>query len=910
MKGIIFIFILLSLSKNLLAEAPPVVIKGDKNFYEIGLNLDILEDPKGKLTINDVNGPEWKEKFKMSQSKMPDFGFSKSTFWARLKVKNGDNPIKLFFVSDYYQQDYFSFFRKENGAWNPLNMGDKFKFVKRKIKSRSFVIPLIFKKEETFYFKIKGAYNRFDLKIINPESFIEREYGNTIIHGLFFGAIFLLTFYNLFIYLLTKELSYLLYVIWVFSFACLEGAMSGYGFQFFFGNFPTYSNEGTSFWGNISISSGVLFSISYLKIKDNSKIIYWSGLVLAFIALILSFLSLTIIPYNLSLILVNSLYLLACPFAAVASTSSLLRGYRPAIYYIIGGFAFIFGGIISASANLGMLPAGKFTDLAPLVGIIFMMGTFAIGLGAKVKELMNETIHSQRRALEAEKEKSGLQENYSKDLERLVKAKTRELEIEKMSIENMMDQTYEQKLARDQLLSNLGQGYLTFNKEGVVLGGATQVTEELLETSLFESEVEGLKIWDTLFKDQNKKVNFKKWVEKIFEAKFSFQDLKQLAPKSFEGTKDKHIELDFRPIYKEDSKSRIDKMIMIASDITHEVKLKKQLEKDKEATEFVNKCLQNPLEFVDLIFDSSTIIQDYKLDLKYKKSELFRGFHTLKARFGQFSLKSLTTLINDIETAISREKFEEMDSSIEIFDLEFKNFVKKNRLIVEAANKFLVEEGNAVQVPEIIKKAKEFGDINKYIDFVRSEYLLSDLKTKFERYIPLTEEIAERQGKSINFQISGDKVLVDTNRYSNFINSSIHLFRNMVDHGIESEDERIEKAKPQKGNIKVHFKLNSGDFEIILQDDGEGINPERVKEKAVKKGLKSEKDLSQVKSEEIVDLIFLPGLSTKEEVTEVSGRGIGMDAIRDEVKRLGGTISVSSEVDEGTTFVIKLPVFS
>jgi two-component system chemotaxis sensor kinase CheA len=94
------------------------------------------------------------------------------------------------------------------------------------------------------------------------------------------------------------------------------------------------------------------------------------------------------------------------------------------------------------------------------------------------------------------------------------------------------------------------------------------------------------------------------------------------------------------------------------------------------------------------------------------------------------------------------------------------------------------------------------------------------------------DEIAERQGKAIDVEISGDKILVDTNRYSSFINTSIHLFRNMVDHGIESEDERIEKTKPQRGIINVNFELNSGTFDIILKDDGQGIDPDRVRKKA------------------------------------------------------------------------------
>ena len=491
----------------------------------------------------------------------------------------------------------------------------------------------------------------------------------------------------------------------------------------------------------------------------------------------------------------------------------------------------------------------------------------------------------------------------------LIKKKTDELELEKIGLEMLYETYYEQKKSRDLLLGSLNQGYLTFNREGIVQEGTTKVTEDLLETSFFESEVKKLKVWDILFKKQEQNDNFKKWIDKIFEGRFSFRDLKQLAPKSFEGSKGKYIELEFRPIYEEGSKRKIDKVIMIASDKTHELELKNKLLADKESIEFVSKCLQNPLEFVDLIFDSTSLIQEFKFEKKsFDKGELFRNFHTIKARFGQFSLKSLTNIINDIESAISNEEFGNIEAYVDTFDLELKDFVKKNRLIVEAANKFLVEEGNAIQVPEIIEKAQEFKDINQYIDFVKTEYLLTDLKTKFLRYIPLVDEIAERQGKAINVEISGDKILVDTNKYSNFINSSIHLFRNMVDHGIESEGERIEKTKPQKGKIKVDFKLNDGGFEIVIQDDGQGIDPVRVKEKAIEKGLKSEEELSLIKDEKVVDMIFMPGLSTKEVVTEVSGRGVGMDAVRDEVNKLKGEISVSSKIDEGTRFVIKLPV--
>ena len=461
-----------------------------------------------------------------------------------------------------------------------------------------------------------------------------------------------------------------------------------------------------------------------------------------------------------------------------------------------------------------------------------------------------------------------------------------------------------EKTKIQRLLDNLGQGFMVLDEKGIIQEGATEITK-----SFFNIDPVGKTLPEVLKLPKERKESFDKWLKNIWRGSLAFQDLKILGPRSFE-LKDRYIELDYKPIYIDDSKRKIDKVITIASDKTHEFKLKKQLEKDKENTEFINKCLQNPLEFVDLIFDSTALIQEYDFETKEDKSKNFRKFHTLKARFGQFSLKSITSSINGIETAISEENFEEVHSSIESFDLTLRDFVKKNRLIVEAANKFLVDEGNAVQVPEIIRKAKEIGDIEKYIDFVKKEYLLSDIKTKFERYIPLANEIAERQGKAIDFQIYGDKVLVDTYRYSNFINTAIHLIRNIVDHGIEPEDERTKKNKPNKGNIKLNFKLIGENFEIHLNDDGQGIDLKKIKEKAIEKGLVSEKDLLRIEAENIMDMIFLPGLSTKEEVTEVSGRGVGMDAVKEEIEKLGGKISVSSKINEGTTFVIQLPVLS
>ena len=130
----------------------------------------------------------------------------------------------------------------------------------------------------------------------------------------------------------------------------------------------------------------------------------------------------------------------------------------------------------------------------------------------------------------------------------------------------------------------------------------------------------------------------------------------------------------------------------------------------------------------------------------------------------------------------------------------------------------------------------------------------------------------------------------------------------MVDHGIESEAERIEKHKGKSGIITVQSKVNGESFELRIFDDGRGIDHNQVKKQLIKKGLKVEDDFSDIKPEDIIQFIFLPNFSTKEEVSQISGRGIGMDAVKVEVEKLGGEIKVSSRVEEGTSVIFELPI--
>ena len=318
----------------------------------------------------------------------------------------------------------------------------------------------------------------------------------------------------------------------------------------------------------------------------------------------------------------------------------------------------------------------------------------------------------------------------------------------------------------------------------------------------------------------------------------------------------------------------------------------------------------SPAEFVDLLDDTYQFLDSYYEGRENKPETLFRTFHTFKARYSQYGLRSITHLLNTIETTISENNLDPLESEVKKFEFQLKSFLKENRLIVEAANRFLADEGSTVQISDIINNTEGYKIDKNYMNLLMKNYLLTDIKKKFEKYRPLIFELASKQGKKVDLHIYGDEIKVDEKKYSDFIKNTIHLFRNMVDHGIEPEKERINLTKDEVGKIEIDFRLKSDSFIVKFFDDGSGINPESIKGKLIEKGLKREEDLEDINQQSLVEMIFMPGFSTKEELTDVSGRGVGLDAVKTEVEKLGGSISVHSRVGEGTLFVIELPLLN
>ncbi len=869
-KFILIFFTLFSISKPLLAKAPPVILVDGKEFYEIGLNLDILEDPTGKLTIDDVNGPEWAGKFKRNKDQVANFGFSKSAFWARFKVKEKQRKEKSKWILSFnwYEQDEIKFIRKNKGAWKISTTGDFYSSSTREISSRSFSFDFIPKKNDFYFIRVKGSLSKIDLSIKSLKRHREDEVKENLIFGLFFGFLSCLIVYNLIIYLSTRSLSFIFYSFCYICFGLVLSIVFGFSQVYLAPNSMWMNNNGIGFFIGLACTFWYLFLISYLQLYKENSLIFKSSLFFTFTGFLVS-ISSVIFPISINLKIYIPLSGISILYSLVPSFHRYKAGFHLAKYLIFGILFTSFFIILINLSTLGLIPTNFISKYGLVIGFIMHATFSSYGVAERFNLFQRENIK--------------LHKKFSEKLEDEVVRKTKEIKS---------------------LVENLGQGFMVINKEGIIQEGATQITN-----NFFNMDPVGKSLSQVLRLDEEKKEIFKRWIQNIYRGLLSFKDLKNLGPQSFE-LEGRYIELDYKPIYLENYKNKIDKIICVATDKTNEIELERQLELDKQNAEFVTTCLQNPVEFVDLMDDTHDLLKVYPTIKEMDQGELFRKFHTLKARYGQFRVKELTYYINEVETGISKRELNDLDSRVNKFEVKFQELIKKNHLIIQAANKFMVHHGNAVQVSDILDNKDSFSSLENLFIYLRENYLLSDIRGKFKRYASFVDELAAKQSKVIDVHFVGDEIKVDTNQYSTFINTSIHLFRNMVDHGIETEDERIEKTKPQRGSIKVDFKNNGETFIIQMSDDGEGIDPQKIKNKVLEKDLKPVSDLQKLKDSELIDMIFLPGFSTKEGITDISGRGVGMDAVREEVERLGGSISVTSKIDEGTTFLIKLPVLS
>ena len=204
-----------------------------------------------------------------------------------------------------------------------------------------------------------------------------------------------------------------------------------------------------------------------------------------------------------------------------------------------------------------------------------------------------------------------------------------------------------------------------------------------------------------------------------------------------------------------------------------------------------------------------------------------------------------------------------------------------------------------------------YEEISRIIEQLQDRVMqmrLLPLEFIFGRYPKLVRDISKKLNKKIKYEEEGGETKLDKTMIEKLADPLVHIIRNSLDHGIETPQERTQAGKSEEGTLKIIAKSEGDRVFITIKDDGRGIDVEKVVSKALEKRLISSEAIDKMNKEDKLKLIFLPGLSTKEEITDLSGRGVGTDAVKKIIEELGGKISIKSEPAQGTVITLELPV--
>lgn len=209
---------------------------------------------------------------------------------------------------------------------------------------------------------------------------------------------------------------------------------------------------------------------------------------------------------------------------------------------------------------------------------------------------------------------------------------------------------------------------------------------------------------------------------------------------------------------------------------------------------------------------------------------------------------------------------------------------------------------------EMAKAVNNLGVVTGDLQAAVMKTRMQPIKKVFGRFPRVVRDIARSLNKEINLETQGEDTDLDKNLVEALADPLVHLVRNAVDHGVEMPDDRENKGKPREGNVVLGAAQEGDHILLTISDDGAGMDPEVLRRKAVEKGIMDEEAASRLTESECFALIFAPGFSMKQDISDISGRGVGMDVVKNSISKLNGVIDIESELGKGTKFLIKVPL--
>ncbi|MBF0203917.1 MAG: chemotaxis protein CheA [Desulfamplus sp.] len=274
-------------------------------------------------------------------------------------------------------------------------------------------------------------------------------------------------------------------------------------------------------------------------------------------------------------------------------------------------------------------------------------------------------------------------------------------------------------------------------------------------------------------------------------------------------------------------------------------------------------------------------------------------------KLGEILVEAKKVSFNDVNTALMDQKG--LNKKI---DVQVKVSTQKLDDLVDYAGELVIAQSMLRQKisynPSLAQDVAHLGQIVTNMQTIAMSMRMTPIKATFMKMIRLVRDLSQKSGKKVNLIMKGEDTEIDRNVVDALYEPMVHMIRNSIDHGIESEEERLKKGKASTGNIFLMAYHKGGHIIIEIEDDGKGLDKNRILEKANSTNLIPKN--TKLTDAQIYDLILQPGFSTASAITDISGRGVGMDVVKDGIEKFRGQLNIDSSKDKGTKFTISLPL--
>lgn len=476
---------------------------------------------------------------------------------------------------------------------------------------------------------------------------------------------------------------------------------------------------------------------------------------------------------------------------------------------------------------------------------------------------------------------------YNLELEMKVEDRTKELQ-------NLTD-------IQKGMLNALGQGFVIVNKDHEIHPVYSKVAESMFEVIPDEAtprEIMGI--------SESEGESFKELFQMVYDNVLSLEDMVRLAPDLRSNSKNQKIQLSYAPITSGDSQE-FQYIMLVGTDKTQEFENMEKFKKEWNFSQMIYKIASNRDSFNKILGESQKMLVDCfdYFDQAYGLKDIQRLIHTIKGNFSYFNISVVSEKCHDLESHLENylqvevcpaeakvyvsEKLAELDLSITDFIDQYESILQYKR-----SSKMKV-------IP--VSELKSFGEIlNKrgpeLFGLFKDSFFRTEVSSYFQMYETITQDLARKLDKKVSFKLEGAGTTMPEGEWDHIFQPFIHFVRNSLDHGIETPDERRNAGKPEEGHIVFSFKSEGDELKVTLKDDGRGVNWRKM----------AEKDQSIQSQDDAIQRILSGGLSTRDEVSDISGRGVGVSSIFATVMKAGGTMQMDSVEGEGITINLSVPL--